>query len=1059
MYTIIDAAFTRARSIAIIFIMLLIAGASSYFSIPKEAEPDVTIPIVYVSVGYDGISPEDGERLLIRPLEKELQSIAGLREMKATGSQGFASVTLEFDAGFDADQALLDVREKVDRAKAELPPGSDEPRVTEVNVSLFPVLTVVLSGDLPERSLLNIAQSLKDEIEALSGVLEVNVGGDREELLEVVVDPIALETYQLSFTDVFNFVSSNNRLVAAGALDTGAGRMVFKVPGVIETMEDLSTLPVKRVGDTIVTFADVASIRRTFKDPTTFARIQGEQALVLEISKRSGANIIETVDQVRAVVTAAQQAWPSTVSVRYLQDKSDQIKTMLGDLENNVMTAIVLVMIVIVAALGVRPSILVGLAIPGSFLAAMVVINFFGFTLNIVVLFALILVVGMLVDGAIVTIELADRYMQDGESPKTAFASASKRMSWPIIASTVTTLVVFAPLLVWPGLVGEFMKFLPITVIITLIASLFMALIFIPVLGSVITRSKDFTKDKHDDSTTSADIRAAQKGDLESIKGWVGRYLNILNHILRHPGKSVSTAVVALLIAYIAYFTFGKGVEFFPEIEPEFIQVQVQARGDLSIVERDALVAQVENIMLSQPHLDSVYTKTMGAGMQSQSDMPEDVVGVIQLELSDWQTRPPADQLIEGMRDKVANIAGINVQIRKQESGPSAGKPIQLDINAQNPSALEPAVMHVRKLMEEIGGFEDVEDSRPLPSIEWRLKVNRELAAKYNVDVTLLGNAVTLITNGALLAEYRPDDVEDEVEIRLRFPLESRNLEQLYALTIPTNNGLVPIRNFVSFEPAQKMGRVSRTDGQRAMSIKSNVADDLLPDAQVKELRAALMENPLPRGVTLKFKGQDEDSQEAMGFLTNAFIASIFLMLVILVTQFNSFYQAFIVLSAIVFSTAGVLLGLLATGQAFGIVMGGIGVIALAGIVVNNNIVLIDTYNDLVSQGVLGKDAILRTCAQRIRPVLLTSVTTILGLMPMVFALTINILERDISIGAPSAQWWTMLASTIAGGLTFATVLTLFVTPSLLMLADNIRTKKVKSTTTNPPSNFIEVGK
>jgi len=1039
MNKIIDAAFARSRSVALVFLMLLIAGASSYFSIPKEAEPDVTIPIVYVSVSYEGISPEDAERLLIRPLEKELQTIEGLREMRSNGSQGFASVTLEFDAGFDADQAILDVREKVDMAKAELPPGSEEPRVTEVNVSLFPILTVVLSGDLPERSLLMIAQNLKDRLEGLSGVLEVEIGGDREELLEVVVDPIALETYNLSFTDVFNFVSSNNRLVAAGALDTGAGRMVFKVPGVIETMEDLSTLPVKRVGDTIVTFADVASIRRTFKDPTTFARIQGEQALALEISKRNGANIIETVDQVRAVVAQAEQAWPSTVSVRYLQDKSEQIKTMLGDLENNVITAIVLVMIVVVAALGVRPSILVGLAIPGSFLAAMVVINFFGYTLNIVVLFSLILVVGMLVDGAIVTIELADRYMQEGESPVTAFASASKRMAWPIIASTATTLVVFAPLLVWPGLVGEFMKFMPIMVIITLTASLLMALIFIPVLGSVLFKAKMFSGKKTEVSSASTDIRTAEKGDLNGIKGWVGSYLKMLNKILQHPGKTALSAVIVLLLAYGAYFAFGKGVTFFPEIEPEFVQVQVQARGDLSIMERDALVAQVESVMLSQPHLDSVYTKTLGAGMQSQSDMPEDVIGVIQLELADWQTRPEAQVLIDGMRERVMNIAGIKVQVRKQESGPSQGKPIQLDLNAQNPQLLIPAIQHIREAMDKIGGFEDVEDSRPLPSIEWRLKVNRELAAKYNVDVTLLGNAVTLITNGALLADYRPDDVEDEVEIRLRFPLESRNLDQLYALNIPTNNGLVPIRNFVSFEPAQKTGRVTRTDGQRSMSIKSNVSEGALADAQVQMLRAAMQENPLPDGVTVKFKGQEEDSQEAMTFLINAFIGSIFLMLVILITQFNSFYQAFIVLSAIVFSTAGVLIGVLFSGQAFGIVMGGIGVIALAGIVVNNNIVLIDTYNDLKAKGLDSKEAILRTCAQRIRPVLLTSVTTILGLMPMVFALTISIIDRDFSIGAPSAQWWTMLASTIAGGLTFATILTLLVTPSLLMLGANLK--------------------
>lgn len=1042
MHAIIDAAFSRSRTVALVFVLLILAGSSAYFAIPKEAEPDVTIPIVYVSVVYEGISPEDAERLLIRPLEKELQTIEGLKEMSATGSQGFASVTLEFDAGFDADQALQDVREKVDIAKAEIPAGSEEPRVTEVNISLFPVLTVVLSGDVPERTLLSIAKDLKDRMEALAGVLEVEIGGEREELLEVVVDPAALESYNLSFTDVFNFVSSNNRLVAAGALDTGAGRMVFKVPGVIETMEDLATLPVKRVGNTIVTFSDVASIRRTFKDPSTFARIQGEPSLALEVSKRSGANIIETVAQVRAIVEQVQTSWPETIKVNYLQDKSDEIKTMLGDLENNVMTAIVLVMIVIVAALGVRPAILVGLAIPGSFLTAMVVISFFGYTLNIVVLFSLILVVGMLVDGAIVTIELADRYIQEGESPKTAFAAAAKRMAWPIIASTATTLAVFAPLLVWPGLVGEFMKFLPITVIITLIASLFMALIFIPVIGAIISGKKSIDETQESLSDTSKDIRAAEDGDLSSIGGWIGSYLSLLNRILSHPGKSSIVAVVALVGAYFAYFAMGKGVEFFPEIEPEFLQIQVQARGDLSINERDTLVRKVEHILLEQDHIDAVYAKTMGAGVQPQSEMPEDTVGVIQLDLADWQTRPSSVQLIEQMREKISDLAGIQVQVREQQSGPGAGKPIEIDVNANKPEDLAPAVAHIRKLMDELGGFVDVEDSRPLPSIEWRLRVNRELAAKFNVDVSLLGNAVTLITNGALLAEYRPDDVEDEVEIRLRFPTESRNLEQLYDLKIPTAEGLVPIRNFVSFEPAQKLGRIVRTDGERTMSIKAAVREDLLADTQSQKLRQALVQNPLPEGTSASFKGQDEDSQEAMNFLSNAFLAAIFLMLIILITQFNSFYQAFIVLSAIIFSTAGVLLGLLATGQAFGIVMGGIGVIALAGIVVNNNIVLIDTYNDLKKSGMDTKEAILRTSAQRIRPVLLTSVTTVLGLLPMVFALTIDILGRDISVGAPSAQWWTTLASTIAGGLTFATVLTLLITPSLLMLEDKLKRKR-----------------
>ena len=642
MMSIIDAAFSRSRTVVLIFIIILIIGASSYLTIPKESEPDIAIPMVHVSVTYEGIAPEDAERLLARPLEKELQSIEGLKEISAIAAEGYASITLEFDAGFDSDQALQDVREKVDLARAELPPGSDEPRVNEVNVALFPVITVMLSGDLPERALVNIARALKDNIEGLSGVLEVDIGGDREEVLEVIADPTALEAYNISFNTLLNFVQGNNRLVAAGAIDVGAGRMVFKVPGVIEDLKDLATLPIKVEGNNVVTFEDVATLRRTFKDPSSFARIDGQPAVALEVSKRSGANIIETIETVRAIVTQASLQWDGAVEVSYLQDKSERIRTMLGDLENNVLTAIILVMVVIIAALGVRPAVLVGLSIPGSFLAGMMILNYMGITLNMLVLFSLILVVGMLVDGAIVTIELADRKIAEGTSAKTAYAEASKRMAWPIIASTATTLAVFVPLLFWPGMVGEFMKFLPITVIITLIASLAMALIFIPVLGGILHPAKKGNDNKELSNNIDPSIKAAENGELSSIGGWVGRYLNSLRIILKNPGKSLLTACLCLILSYASYLSFGRGIEFFPEIEPDFLQVQVQARGDLSIYERDQLVRKVEQRMLSIDDLKSVYARTFGANVQNDGNMPEDVIGVIQLELINWRDRKEA---------------------------------------------------------------------------------------------------------------------------------------------------------------------------------------------------------------------------------------------------------------------------------------------------------------------------------------------------------------------------------------------------------------------------------
>ena len=1033
MNAIIDAVFSRARTVALAFFMILLMGIVAYLGIPKESEPDVPIPTIYVSMTHEGISPGDAERLLVAPMEKELQSIEGLQEMRSLAAEGYAAVTLEFDAGFDADRALQDVRERVDIAKAELPPGSDAPRVSEVNVALFPVLTAVLSGTAPERTLVNLARELEDKIEALPGVLDVDIGGDREEVMEIIADPSVMETYRISYADLFSLVERNNRLVAAGALDSGTGRMVLKVPGVIEEIDDVVNLPVKVAGSTVVTFEDVASIRRTFKDPQGYARVGGQPAVVLEISKRSGANIIETIADVRTLIEQERAGWPQGIVVSYLQDKSERVRTMLGDLQNNVLSAIVLVMIVIVAALGTRPAILVGLAIPGSFLAGILVLNGMGLTLNIVVLFSLILVVGMLVDGAIVTTELADRRMAEGAPRQEAYARAAKRMAWPIIASTATTLAVFVPLLFWPGVVGEFMKYLPLTVLVTLLASLAMALVFIPVLGGLIGARPD------GGSGNLTAVRAAESGDLARIGGLAGLYLRALGCLLRHPIKTFGVALAFLAGAYAAYIAFGRGVEFFPSVEPDFVQVRVQARGDLAIRERDALVRKVEKRMLGVPELKAVYARTFGDGLrQTRSDLPEDIIGIIQLELISWRLRPPAAQIIPELRARTADIPGLVIQFREQESGPAAGKPVQIEISARNPGKLHAAVTQVLGVLEGIGGFVDVEDTRPLPGIEWRLNVNREKAARYGADIAVLGNAVKMITSGIKLAEYRPDDADEELDIRVRFPFDERNMEQLSQLRVPTAQGQVPISNFVTFEPAQKTGTLKRTDGRRVMTIKADVAEGLLVDKQVRKIKAALPQAELDPAVSVKFKGQDEDQRETMRFLINAFVTALFLMVAILVTQFNSFYQAALVLSAIVFSTAGVLLGLLATGRPFGIVMSGIGVIALAGIVVNNNIILIDTFNDLKRRGLAAREAILRTAAQRMRPVLLTSITTVLGLLPMVFAVNIDLIGQDIAFGAPSTQWWTQLASTIAGGLTFATVLTLVLTPSLLMVGENV---------------------
>ncbi|MCW8983371.1 MAG: efflux RND transporter permease subunit, partial [Gammaproteobacteria bacterium] len=712
---IIDAAFSRSRTVLLLLVLILISGTYAYITIPKESDPDVAIPIIYVSMSHQGISPEDGERLLVRPMENQLKSIEGIKEMSSSAGEGHASVLLEFDAGFNSDQALADVREKVDLAKNDLPADSDEPTVNEVNVALFPVLVVTLAGDVPERTLLKLARTLKDKIEGLREVLEADIAGDRDEMVEVTVDPVLLETYEISYSELIGFVIANNQLVAAGALDSGEGRFAVKVPGLFETAEDVLNLPVKVVGDRVIRFRDVTHTRRTFKDPTSFARVNGRPSISLEITKRVGENVIETIEQVKEIVATEEALWPKGVVVSFSQDKSKDVKLMLSDLQNNVMSAVLLVMIVVVAALGVRTALLVGVAIPGSFLAGILIIYAMGLTINIIVLFSLIMAVGMLIDGAIVLTELADRKMTEGLPREEAYSFAAKRMAWPIIASTATTLAAFMPLLFWPGIMGEFMKYLPITLIATLSASLAMALIFVPTLGELVGKKSDNEPD------AIKELMAEESGDLHQVSGLTGFYVRILEWAIHRPFIILAAAVVILISVYTTYGLVGKGMEFFPDIEPERSVIHIRARGNLSIVEQDRLVADVENRILDMQEIQTLYTRS-GINLRGDS-LAEDTIGVIQIEFVDWQKRRKASLILAEIRQRTENISGILIEPREEEHGPPVGKPVQLQLSSNYPELLDGTVKQVREMLDSVGGFLDVEDNRPLPGIEWQLKV------------------------------------------------------------------------------------------------------------------------------------------------------------------------------------------------------------------------------------------------------------------------------------------------------------------------------------------------
>src|SRR5688572_13306316 len=1017
MRAIINYAISHARLTIALLIFLLLAGFVAYSTIPKEAEPDVRIPIIYVQMSQRGISPEDSERLLLRPVETQLKSVANVKEMRSTAFEGGGFVLLEFEAGFDSTAALADVRAKVDQAKHDLPRDMDEPQVLEVNLSLYPVLVVALSGNVPERTMLHIARQAKNAIEQTPGVLSAELRGARDEAVEIVAEPMLMKSYGVSLDQLIQVINASNSLVAAGALEGSTGRFAVKVPGLIEKPQDVLNIPIAASSGASVTLGDVAKVKPTFKDAIGITRVNGHPAMTIEVSKRTGANLIQTVDAVKYVVERLKPTFPAGVDIAFTQDKSKVIRTMLADLQNSVAMGVLLVTVIILFALGFRASLFIGIAIPVSFLTGVLGLQLAGLTVNIVVLFSLILAVGMLVDDAIIVSEFAERRMSEGMAPKEAYALAAHRMSGPVIAATLTRIAAFSPLLFWPGVVGQFMKYLPITLIATLSASLVVALVFTPTLGALLGKAAPVP---HDD-------RVADRG----------LYMRVVRAALRRPGITLALAAALLIGVPAAYAKLGNGVEFFPNVEPDYGQEIVHGRGNISIDEKDRILAEVEKRVLEFPSLSTVYTR-VGEQPRGMQEITEDTIGVIQFEFADWKTRPKAHVIMDQIRDKTADIPGVLVEVTAPRAGPPTGKPVQVQIASLNPDLLPAAAKKVADLMGRHPDIRDLDDGLPLPGIDWKVTVDKGEAAKYGAGISTVGTALSLVTNGTKVTEYRPSESDKPVDIIVRFPEDKRSLDQIDDLRVHINGASVPIGNFVERTASPRVGFINRVNANRVMTVSSNVAEGVQSAKVQQDIVRELSQTDLGPGVTFKMKGEDEEREKAGAFLMKAFGTAIFLIFAILLAQFNRLTSVGLILTAVVLSTIGVLLGFLIMGQAFGVVMAGIGVIANAGVIVNNNIVLIDTYDRLRREGVAAYDAVIETCRERARPVALTAITAILGVLPIAFGVNLDFIAREIVVGAPSTQWWINLSTAIAFGLGFATILTLVVTPAMLLLVERM---------------------
>ena len=1121
----VEWAAEHARMMIALIVLSLTAGIFAYTGLPKEGEPDIQIPVLFISVPFPGISAADSETLLVKPMETELADLDGLKKMTASASENYAGVALEFEFGWNKAETIADVRDAMNSVEAKFPAGAEKYSINEINFSAFPIIIVNLTGDVPERTMTKVAEDLQEKIESMDAVLEAAISGNREEMVEVSIDPLRLEAYNVTANELINVVRNNNQLIAAGEVDSAQGTFAVKIPSSFDEPRDIYALPVKTNGDRVVTLGDVADIKLTFEDRAGTARFNGETTVALQVVKRKGFNLINTAKQVATLVEEEKATWPqdlrAAINVGTTNDQSRVVDSMVSQLEGSVLTAIALVMMVVLSSLGTRAALLVGFAIPTSFLLSFVLMGVMGITISNIVMFGLILAVGMLVDGAIVVVEYADKKIAQGVGPMRAYVEAAKRMFWPVVSSTATTLCAFLPMLFWPGVPGEFMGMLPVTLIFVLSASLVVALIFLPIMGGVSGRlSRAF-------ETGSAFLRAnlpwivraalvpvvfyavflsamqvvnpayllgldreaigaaailpgavmfilaafagstvlgSVKLKREAKRVQVGYNRTFFGYFIKLvAGNPIMPLVAIGAVAFFAVSVFtyfganNKGVEFFVESEPEQAIVYVKARGNLSLEEKDDLLRQAEDIVIAHPGIASVFAFAGSGGLNQNTagaTTPKDTIAQIQLETIPWEDRrgrPDLDGnvVIDELTEQLKQIPGIQIEILALGRGPASSKPVHLRLKGDNWDDLLASTAQMRAVFDDTYGLNLVEDTLPLPGIDWQIDVDVEKAGRYGADVATVGGMVQLVTRGLLLDTMRVDSSDEEVEIRVRFPHEDRLLSTLDTLKVRTKDGLVPLSNFITRKPVKKLAEINRIDQKRYFDIKAAVLPDLTrsvvgadgenrdviinANERIAFLTEYLEANPLPAGIDWEWTGDQQDQAESQEFLSMAFSAALALMFIILLAQFNSFYNATIVLLAVVLSTVGVLIGMLVMDQAFSIIMTGTGIVALAGIVVNNNIVLIDTYQEL-SRHMPRVEAIIRTAEQRIRPVLLTTITTMAGLAPMMFGLSLDFIGGGYSVDSPTALWWKQLATAVVFGLGIATVLTLVFTPALLAI-------------------------
>ena len=1046
---VVDFALRNRSTVFFLMIAAILLGLSAYFTLPREKFPDIDVPVLLTYVAYPGAAPAEVETQITNPVERELNGLEGLVKLTSSSQEGVSVVTAEFSTDTDIDDALQKVRDRVDQAKVDFPEDAEEPVLREINFAAFPVLQVNLHGDVGPVELKRLAEDLQDEIEAVSGVLKADLVGGRDREVRVEVDPEKLRLYGLAFNDVVEAVRDGNTSIPGGDMDLGDFTYAVRVPGEVEDPLALADFVIQSKDGRPTFVRDVATVHFGFEERTSYARIDGRESVALAVQKRLGANIIGVIDEVKVVVARTAVDWPAGVEVTYLGDLSRDIRIQLQDLENSILSGLVLVVLVLMFALGLRNALFVALAIPFSMLLTFLVLQALGVTLNMIVLFALVLAVGMLVDNAVVVIENIYRHMQEGAPRLEAASRATREVGGAVAVSTFTTLGAFAPLIHWPGVIGDFMKYLPWTVCLALLASLVVAFTVNPVLCSafmvVVAAKGDGSED--DDSAdadsadgNSTDPKATKDSRLARLtagfaEGLMGGYRRLLVWSLGHRMAVILISLGIFIGVLGLSATRFPGVLFLPVEEPKRILVDVDLTPGSRIEKTDTVMRQLEERLAV---LGDVRVMASSIGEGSRDDgfggSGDPFIGRIVLDLYERRDRERNSfETLADARRLAAGIPGVTLDIYQPDEGPQVGPPVSLEITGDDFEVLGSIAERVRRAVDGIPGLVSLDSDFELARPEVVIHVDRVAAARQGLTVADIAGTLRTAVNGEEASTYRRGD--EEIDIVVRLAEASRaSIDDLRRLTVVNEDGVqIPLDAVASLERTTALTAIRHKDRRRMVAVSGKVerAEMAEPIRQEAMRRLAEIPDLLPPGYQLQSGGQEEEEEKSKAFLSRAFMYGVVIVLALMVGKFDSVVVPLIIISSVVMSMVGVLIGHQITGMPFSIIMTGVGIISLAGIVVNNAIVLLDYGEQLIARGLSRREAVVQAGLRRLRPVLLTAVTTVLGLLPLTTGVEFNFRAFEFSTGSETSQYWGVMGVAVIFGLAFATFLTLILVPVL----------------------------